>query len=311
VEFYSFLSQESKKKERKQKEMATWGDLAMEQFYYLRLGNALKKPNHYNYTTLNYEKRRGTITYCPSPDQTRNQKLPLSEYSTEQLPSKPVLLAPTSRALRIIVISDTHDRHHLFTTLPECDILIHGGDILMTSRKLSAAWSLEKFRKFNDWISKQPAKHKFVIGGNHDKELENLTKQELNSIFTDCQYLCNEFIEVEGLIIFATPLSNGDSGNQAFQSKEFNHETRNLLSQQEIGRNMDILITHGTCSSLRHQFPPNLMHISAHAHCYYGVHLYDCCDEERKVVNVSGPIMDHKYNPTRLPLIVDCIIQEA
>ena len=45
-----------------------------------------------------------------------------------------------STHLRIYCISDTHERHETLEDIPEtmeCDILIHAGDIFMTSRMLS------------------------------------------------------------------------------------------------------------------------------------------------------------------------------
>ena len=46
----------------------------------------------------------------------------------------------SSNFLRIYCISDTHERHETLENIPqsmECDILIHAGDIFMTSRMLS------------------------------------------------------------------------------------------------------------------------------------------------------------------------------
>ena len=46
----------------------------------------------------------------------------------------------SSNFLRIYCISDTHERHETLENIPqsmECDILIHAGDIFMTSRVLS------------------------------------------------------------------------------------------------------------------------------------------------------------------------------
>lgn len=46
----------------------------------------------------------------------------------------------SSNFLRIYCVSDTHERHETLENIPqsmECDILIHAGDIFMTSRMLS------------------------------------------------------------------------------------------------------------------------------------------------------------------------------
>ena len=296
--------------------MSTWKDSTLNVFFYFRLGNSLSKPDHFHYCSLNYQEgNNGRLKYIPSHlyEAEDHYKLALNEFSSSKLPSR------NDGEMRITVISDTHDRHYLLNSLPECDILIHAGDILMTSRKYSRAGAYENFQNFNEWLGQQPARHKIIIGGNHDKLLQKLSKSELNELFSNGTYLCNELLEIEGLRIFGTPLSRGDSGNQAFQSKEFATATQNILSQYTPG-SIDILITHGTCTSLRHMIQPNVMHVSGHSHYHYGVHCshQSHSDDSKEIdqgvhttLNVCGPLMDHRYNPSHLPLIVDCHFQRA
>lgn len=61
-------------------------------------------------------------------------------------------------------ISDTHGGHDKITT-PECDVLVHSGDV--------GAHIKEGYEEFIGWFSAQPAKHKIFIAGNHDFYLES------------------------------------------------------------------------------------------------------------------------------------------
>ncbi len=57
-----------------------------------------------------------------------------------------------AEAIRICVLSDTHDEHSVLEQLPPCDILIHAGDIMMKSRKLSIEQAVNKLIHFKIWM---------------------------------------------------------------------------------------------------------------------------------------------------------------
>lgn len=61
-------------------------------------------------------------------------------------------------AIRIVVISDTHNRT---PKIPDGDLLLHAGDLTMGGNFLEIA-------KVGLWIQSLPHKYKFVIAGNHD-----------------------------------------------------------------------------------------------------------------------------------------------
>jgi predicted phosphodiesterase len=296
----------------------TWSDYLLEQFFYYRLGNQVIKPDTYNFYELEYE-RNGT-DYHLAPSVFTNEKTDLvfssKEYSAGSVPVK----APSSSgktALRVLVLSDTHDRHLLLNTpFPECDILIHCGDILMTSRKFSTSFTLHKYRQFNEWLGRVAVniKYRFILGGNHDRLLETLSKEDLLQLFSNGIYLKNESYTIEelgGLRVFGTPYSHGKSGNKAFQSDAFYSEAteaiKNLTQVEE--KNIDILVTHGPCRDLRNLVKPRLMHVSGHSHDDYGAFLHQI--EENRLVNVCAPIMNHRYEPLYFPIIVDCIFKEV
>ena len=183
----------------------------------------------------------------------------------------------STSSLRICVISDTHDRHFVLKQLPKCDILIHAGDILMKSRKLSIEQAVNKLIHFNDWFGSQDATHKIVIGGNHDQLLQNLDESSVFNIFTKCTYLCNSSISVDipgfsrPLIIAGLPVSLGDSTNEAFQTEEFVRDTQEYI-QTIPPHSIDILITHGPCSEIGQHIAPNILHAFGHKHEEYGVY---------------------------------------
>ena len=66
--------------------------------------------------------------------------------------------------MKIILISDVHGKWNKLE-IPECDILISAGDYSFTGEQ-------HMVRDFHKWMSKQPAKHKISVQGNHEKWVE-------------------------------------------------------------------------------------------------------------------------------------------
>ena len=242
------------------------------------------------------------------------------------------------RGIRFCLISDTHDRHHLFPQLPPCDILVHSGDILMTGRLISRHGAIRKLTAFNEWIGRQSARWRIVVGGNHDSVLEDLDISVVRSILCNAIYLCNSEVTVMGLCIFGSPLSFGYSKNRAVQSPRFAADT--VTACRALSRQVDVLVTHGRCPSIGRIVQPSLLHITGHLHRLHGVELSSQPDEPDELTDkgqplllssalrvapllsweslhrdnvssgriwlkASAPIMDPRYQPSQVPIVID------
>jgi predicted phosphodiesterase len=232
-------------------------------------------------------------------------------FPSDLLPDQP-LCSPTSNCsshLRILMMSDTHNRHSCFTNLPKCDIFIHCGDILMMSYLFSFNDSIKKLQDFNQWLASIPAKKKFIIGGNHDSLLMILGREKVQEILSNAIYLENQEFSYEidipfdpeeekekersddnkkgvnptiqslnhsekkktkMLTIWGSPIScQGKSQNIAFQSKEFHEKTLSSLSSSS---SIDIILTHGyPDQEILSKFPSHSLHVYGHAHNHYGI----------------------------------------
>ena len=131
---------------------------------------------------------------------------------------------------RIVACSDTH-RSHWEVKVPEGDLFIFAGDNDITD--------LITLHDFNDWLKEIPCKYKIVIAGNHDFELERIGKYECKRLLTNCIYLENEFIEVDGLKIWGSPYCPYFN-NWAFMQPD------NMLKEiwDTIPLETEILVTH-------------------------------------------------------------------
>jgi hypothetical protein len=209
----------------------------------------------------------------------------------------------SDKCLRIVLVSDTHQRHGTLGIIPKGDIFIHAGDILMTNRMLTTARSIQKLNEFNEWLSTIECSSRIVICGNHDKVVEDLGHERVTQILSNATYLQNSLVEVNSIRIWGSPLSSGRSDNSAFQSRSFAQETLKEIEtiSEESGRGIDILVTHGPNHHLAQILQPKLLHVWGHAHGAHGLH-------HRKNLScpsVNASIMNTRYDPHQVPIVID------
>lgn len=219
------------------------------------------------------------------------------------------LMSPPSKKqgkTRICFISDTHETHRSIK-IPECDILIHTGDILMTNRYRSRETSIEKIKDFLNWCNHLPVRKKIILlGGNHDYILE-----KDKNIITRCQqnrndkiiYLENSVVKIDNFNYVGTPYSSGVSGNNAFQSAEFKTKTDKFIQEvkKKNLRNI-ILLTHGPPLKNNDPYQKALdpvFHLYGHVHQQYGLTLYE------NIIGMNGTTVDIRYNPINKPIVFD------
>jgi Icc-related predicted phosphoesterase len=205
-------------------------------------------------------------------------------------------------AIKIVCLADTHSLHDGLV-VPEGDILIHAGD-------LTNQGSLEDVISFNSWISKLPHKHKVVIAGNHDFCFER-RPQQAEALLTDCIYLKDNQIEIEGIKIYGSPWQPWFF-DWAFNLPRGGPELR--ARWDAIPDDTDVLITHGPplgqqdrtqrgepvgCEILAErarQIKPKI-HVFGHIHEGYG----ESSQDDTKYINAS--ICTLAYIPSNPPIV--------
>ena len=150
---------------------------------------------------------------------------------------------------RIVCISDTHGQHANLG-VPDGDVLIHAGDFMAfgdTPREIV---------DFNQWLGKQPHRHKIVIAGNHDLMFER-HPGAARELLSNAIYLENSGAEVAGLKIWGSPVQ-----------PEFNNWAFNVARGVAIRRywrmvpeNTDILVTHGPPFGVLDKSHPSTAHL--------------------------------------------------
>ena len=84
--------------------------------------------------------------------------------------------------MKILQISDTHNRHRQLTNLPEADVIVHCGDFADNGTE-------EEVLDFLNWYIDLPYKYKIFVTGNHDlclwdaKDIEDLPENVFFLLF--------------------------------------------------------------------------------------------------------------------------------
>lgn len=92
--------------------------------------------------------------------------------------------------------------------------------------------------QFNDWLATLKTKHKIVVAGNHDFSFEE-TPELARSWLTNCIYLQDSSVTVEGLTFYGSPWTPTYYG-------VFNRDRGEPIKEiwDQIPQGLDVLITH-------------------------------------------------------------------
>jgi len=201
--------------------------------------------------------------------------------------------------MRIVCISDTHERHRELI-VPPGDMLIHAGDLTSFSKRPSMIID------FNRWLGELPHRYKIVTFGNHEFAFE--ADPRLRDQLSNATVLINEAAEVGGIKVWAspmTPLYGGAFGRASAGDRE--------RIYARIPSSTQILVTHAPPASIldgnQHTGCAELLaairrihpklHVFGHVHSAYGV------DRSAETTFVNAALLDGFGVLDRLPIVVD------
>ena len=126
--------------------------------------------------------------------------------------------------MKILHISDTHNKHRDLGTLPKADLIVHSGDFTMAGSDVEAL-------DFLEWLCDLPYKHKIFIAGNHDDCMIDGT---LEGLPDNVHYLHNSGVTIDGVSFYGVPML----------AELVNGEMRLMEHYNLIPEEVDVLITH-------------------------------------------------------------------
>lgn len=219
--------------------------------------------------------------------------------------------------MKIVTISDTHNKHERLTDMPEGDICIHAGDFSMKGYT-------NEVKSFLDWYSSLPYKHKIFIAGNHDLSFENndVNVAKLLEQYPTLTYLKESSVNIDGINIWGSPATPRFGYNWAF-----NYDRGREIKQvwDLIPANTGIVVTHGPawgfgdismrgyknvgCADLLdklREIQPAL-HICGHIHEGYGLHIDKDINSPGHIRTtfVNASVLDEFYHAVNAPRVID------
>lgn len=210
--------------------------------------------------------------------------------------------------MKLVLLSDTHGMHRELT-IPECDIILCGGDITMNGQ-------LPVVYDFINWLANQPARHKVFVAGNHDGSFQDSRKNKIREVLIqhpDVYYLEDDSVILEGIKIYGSPWQPW------FYDWAFNVKRGFEIAQKwaKIPSDTDILLLHGPplgygdrvdsgdrvgCADLLEkvlEIQPNLV-IFGHIHSGWGMYHVTA-----KTTAFNVAVVDESYTVVRDPVVIN------
>ena len=232
--------------------------------------------------------------------------------------------------MKLVCISDTHNKHWEIPSLPDGDLLLHAGDLTGIGRQTEVA-------DFVEWAIQQAPRYTYgiaFIAGNHDrsfdpkfgeyapedeyKEGPKHKPEWLISILrtlkfntTGVHYLEDSWIKVGSVKVWGSPITPWFHGDRWAFNRHRGPEITE--SWNEIPSDVNVVMTHGPvaykldyipttqeyvgCEDLRKKIDSiaPLLHLSGHIHEGYGV------DYNTNTTFVNASICNEYYEPRNKP----------
>jgi predicted MPP superfamily phosphohydrolase len=218
----------------------------------------------------------------------------------------PAHVRPRVASVRIVCISDTHERLP-WITVPSGDLLLHAGDLAFCGGRRGGAPEAAVTRAAAELARLRPQFRAMVcVAGNHDAAFERLGGARVREIMatagvTYLQHSGAVLDTLGGLTVWGSPTTvRGHSPNASFQTHD-EGELERAFSGAPVG--VDILVTHQPphgCPALERQLAvvrPRL-HVSGHHHGYHGARLRRWTDSSTSSGEAVGGNCGAGVDPT-------------
>lgn len=178
--------------------------------------------------------------------------------------------------MKILQISDTHNRHWQLTRLPKADVIIHCGDFTEYGTE-------NEVLDFLNWFIELPYRHKIFVTGNHDICLWDA--ENIEDLPADVHFLQDSSCEIEHIKFFGLA---------------YNHDER------LIPNDVDVLVTHeppimildnsGNTHWGKALLRNTVYQIKPHYHLFGHAHENQGIAKDSGIVFANGAILDDNYN---------------
>ena len=185
--------------------------------------------------------------------------------------------------MKILQISDTHNRHRQLTNLPEADVIVHCGDFADNGTE-------EEVLDFLNWYIDLPYKYKIFVTGNHDlclwdaKDIEDLPE----NVF----FLQDRGVTIEGVKFFGIAYNHSERLIPEGTDIVITHEPPIMILDESAGIHWGDVPLFKRIMEVRPRY-----HLFGHAHESCGTLKQD------DIIFSNGAILDDFYHISHQPKV--------
>ncbi len=185
--------------------------------------------------------------------------------------------------MKILQISDTHNRHRLLTNLPAADVMVHCGDFAENGTE-------EEVLDFLNWYIDLPYKYKIFVTGNHDlclwdaKDIEDLPE----NVF----FLQDRGVTIEGVKFFGIAYNHSERLIPEGTDIVITHEPPIMILDESAGIHWGNVPLFKRIIEVRPRY-----HLFGHAHESCGTLKQD------DIIFSNGAILDDFYHISHQPKV--------
>ena len=185
--------------------------------------------------------------------------------------------------MKILQISDTHNRHRLLTNLPAADVIVHCGDFTEDGTE-------EEVLDFLNWFIDLPYKYKIFVTGNHDLCLRDA--KDIEDLPNNVLFLQDRGVTIDGIKFFGIAYDHSENLIPKDTDVVVTHEPPMMILDQSSG------ICWGNAPLFKRvmEVKPQY-HLFGHAHEGYGT------VKNNDIVFSNASVLDDYYHVCHQPKV--------
>lgn len=187
--------------------------------------------------------------------------------------------------MKILQISDTHNKHQFLTNLPEADVIVHCGDFTEQGTE-------QEVLDFLNWFIELPYRHKIFVTGNHDFCLWDA--EGIEDLPENVHFLQDKGCEIEDIKFFGLAYNHSEELIPNDVNVLVTHEPPAMILDESAGVHWGNLSLRNRVLKVKPRY-----HFFGHAHEGYGLL------KDEGIVFSNAAVLDDNYRMCHQPLIFE------
>lgn len=178
--------------------------------------------------------------------------------------------------MKILQISDTHNRHRQLADLPAADVIVHCGDF-------TEYGTMKEVLNFLNWFFELPYNHKIFVTGNHDICLWDVAG--ISDMPANVHFLQDCGCTIDNIRFFGLAYCHNENLIPDKVDVLVTHEPPAMILDQTMGTNWGNAALREKIFKIKPAY-----HLFGHAHESHGI------DKYNDTVFANGAVLDDMYN---------------